>query len=347
MVTRIYKDDIGTEFIFDCGVDITDATATTLTIIKPDETIEVWPAVKHSIDGNQNYLKYSSISGDLNQAGVYIAITSFTFPTWQGKGDPTIFTVWPTLESSIIKIHEKYMEEIKDLTAFPIVDNILLSDNQIRHLCIRPALRDYFSKFPIQDVIQQNITGAEVILDFPDDFTYGISDIRIVGSGSGGSNGSGSSFFELVKWQNLGGGFSQGGGAYGIPGFNPNSILQQKLENLQAHQSMVNQYTTLKYRVEPHNKKVYAYTSGSGKLNVTWAKYSNDFDAVKYDKINDVIMLCKANLLHHLGMSSNMIEDGADIDVNSDLLIDTAKELRESVFEKWNEYPDIIVLHTK
>jgi hypothetical protein len=341
MATRIYKNDIGTEFIFDCGVSITDATDTSVVITKPDGTDVTWIAVKHSINGEENYLKYNSVAGDLNQLGVYTSDTELVFPTWQGSADPTIFTVWD--KSEIIKIHEKYLEEIKDLTAFPIVDNIILTDNQIREVCVRPALRDYFTKFPIKVPEEQNISGAEIVVDFPDEYTYGVVDVRILASGS--SSGSGSSWFELLRWQNIGGGKSSN--KYGIPGYNPGHIMQANLDSMQAHQSMINQYTTLKYRVEPHNKKVYAYTNGSGKLNITWAKYSNEFNAVEYSKINDVIKLCRANLLLHLGMASNMIEDGSEIDVNSDLLIDTAKEIREEVFEKWEQYPDIIVLHAK
>lgn len=346
MANKIYNLDEGTEFIFDCGVSITDAITTLVKVTLPDDTEVIWNAVKHIINGKENYLKYVSLAGDLDLIGVYIAITSFTFSTRSGKGDPTIFTVWDGTVSGVIKIHNKYLEEIKDLTAFPIVDNILLSDNQIRDLCIRPAFRDYFTKFPIELPESQSINGTEIVIDFPDVFTYGVTDIRIVGNPD---SADGSNFFDIYKYQIMGGAGGSGsvGGAYGIKGYNPNSLLQERLSTMQANQSMKNRLTTVKYRVDPNTKKVHAYTNTSGKLNITWAKYSNDFESIGYTKINDVLKLCKANLLEHLGMSSSMIDDGSEINVNSDILIDTAKEMREQVFEKWNEFPDIIVLHAK
>ena len=66
-MSKIYIGDIGTVFTVDCGTDITGASVKKLKIRKPDATLVEWSA---SVV-NTNYLRYTLVSGDLDQAGIY------------------------------------------------------------------------------------------------------------------------------------------------------------------------------------------------------------------------------------------------------------------------------------
>ena len=232
---------------------------------------------------------------------------------------------------------------IKKVLGYPSTDNLLLSDLEIKAFCVYPALREYFVRFPLKTFDEMEITGSTEI-SFPDSNTFGLLDVRVVGRGI--ESGSGNSFWDIVKYQNISGISGNGRGAYGIPGYNPNGIIQQRLEKLQLDQTIRKQYSTTKYRVDEVEEKLYVYSTSSGKLNVTWAKWSTSFSDVKWSKQMDVIKLSQAYLLEHMADTTAILEDGTvEVSINSGDLKARADELREKVYEKWNEYPEIMLLH--
>ncbi len=90
MADKMYVGDIGTEFIVDCGSDLTGATTTDLRVKKPDGTVETWAAAIY----NTNYLKYTIVSGDLDQEGEYELQSYVVLPSWTGRGETVEFTVY-------------------------------------------------------------------------------------------------------------------------------------------------------------------------------------------------------------------------------------------------------------
>jgi hypothetical protein len=89
MSDKIYVGDIGTIVTVDCGEDISTATVNQLMVQKPDGTIVTWEAAVY----NTNYLRYTIMDGDLDQAGVYKVQSKITLPSWSGLGETDEFTV--------------------------------------------------------------------------------------------------------------------------------------------------------------------------------------------------------------------------------------------------------------
>lgn len=87
---KVYKDDVGTAIIIDMGQDISDATSLSLNVWK-NGTEEIWtPEVYES-----NYLRYVTVSGDLDVAGMYYLQPVLAFPDgWSGKGNTVNFRVY-------------------------------------------------------------------------------------------------------------------------------------------------------------------------------------------------------------------------------------------------------------
>lgn len=244
-----------------------------------------------------------------------------------------------------IQISQNYLDLIKSSLAFPAVNKLVLADDQIKEFCISRAMRDYFIKFPKKDVYAIPMQDQYEV-DFPDDYTFGVLDAKIVDVGMIGGTGSG--FWEIVFFQQVGGTTTMrnSAGAYGVKGYNPNSALQQRDFQRQATKSYQNQHQTVKFRVDQVNKKLIAYTSIQGTLNITWAKYSDNFDDIKYTRINDVVDLSQSYLLEHFANTVGLIEDTSlEASVNVDAIRDLAKEKKENVMERWNETPDVTLLH--
>lgn len=75
MASEIHVNDIGTQFIVtvkDDGavVDISSATSLVIIFKKPDQTTSNKTATLYT-DGTDGKMTYSTVSGDLNQAGNY------------------------------------------------------------------------------------------------------------------------------------------------------------------------------------------------------------------------------------------------------------------------------------
>ena len=243
-----------------------------------------------------------------------------------------------------ITINEDDFSIIKSVLAYPSTDNLLLDDPEIKNLCIRPALRKYFTKFPIKHYETRDITSDTTLaINLIDTYIYGVLDVRIVGKNT--VAGSGSAFWDIVKYQNLTSPFKVSG-MYGKQGYNPNSLLQQNILRKQTIASLQNTFDTVKYWIDTENSVLNIYSSVTGKLDITWAKYSDNFDTgVLYNHKEDVIKLSQANLLLQFVDTTSMITDSSqESTINTDTLKTRAQELMEAVEKKWTEYPDVIVM---
>jgi hypothetical protein len=245
---------------------------------------------------------------------------------------------------SDITITDDWIQQIKKVLAYPDVNEILLADDQIRSLCVRQALHQYFVKFPKKVWNEYDATN-ETIIDFPDAYTFGILDCRVLGKGYAGT--SGGSFWDMVMWNQTGYG-SNFKNMYGsnVKGYNPNSLRQTRFIDQQVNNTLINQ-GTFKYRVDQILRKVYIYSSISAKCNVTWAKHSANFDDVLFQFQWDVVKLSQGYLLLHLADTAGIIDDTvleAKIDIAG--LKERGKELISEITEKWLEYPDpIAIIH--
>lgn len=246
---------------------------------------------------------------------------------------------------SVVMIDTIWLNQIKKVIASPMIDELLLTDEQIKDLIIFPVLQKYFTKFPIREELQTSING-EMFVPFPDEYTFGVLDCRVVDIGL--LPGSGTSFWDLVLFTNTNSMSSsmRSAGAYGLNGYNPSGLLYQRDTERQKFKSQQNQYTTIKSRVDIANKRLIVYSSMTGALNITWAKYSDNFDAVMFERRDDVIKLCQAELLDHLIDAASILSDsGLEITINIDKLSERSSKLKEDVQEKWNSVQDIIFLH--
>jgi hypothetical protein len=246
---------------------------------------------------------------------------------------------------SIVSIDSQWLNLIKSVLAYPNVDELLLTDDQIKDYAIYPSLQKYFKKFPIVIEQSQSIIG-ETNIDFPDDYTYGVVDARIVDVGLIG--GVGGSFWDVVAFQSYNNSYiaSKTSGAYGKKGYNPSGLIYQRDVQRQTLKSQQNLYTTLKTRVDYANKRLIAYSSITGTLNISWAKYSDDFDDVQYEYRMDVIKLAQAELMLHLANSAAILVDSAlDVTINVDHLKQSATDMFAEVKEDWDQIPTIILLH--
>lgn len=251
------------------------------------------------------------------------------------------FRVVPaTPEYEGVSISNDWLIQIKKALAYPKIETLVLSDDEIKQLAVFPAMTQYFIKFPIKETVE--MYGQDLLtVPFPDTYTYGLVDCRVVDVGTIG--GTGSSFWDIIAYQRMG--VSGNMKSYGKRGFNPNSLYQERINQQYAMKSQMNLLATIKFQVDYPNRQVIVYTSTTGKVNITWAKYSTNFEDVLFQRKFDVIKLAQSNLLDHIADTFGIISDGSlDVNINVADIRTRAKELRTEVEEKWIQFPTVIIL---
>lgn len=240
-------------------------------------------------------------------------------------------------------ISDYWLNHVKKVLAYPSVENIILTDDEIKAYCVYPALREYFTKFPIRETTEHELsTSDDTEIDFDDADTFGIIDARVVGKET--ISGSGASFWDLVYYNQMGLSPMRGS-SYGLPKYNPNGRKQAIQNNKLATSSQANE-ATFDIRIDYNNSQIIIHTNSHGKANITWAKMSSDFNDIRFVFKMDVIELSQSYLMEHLAMATGIINTNIEISVNSDLLLSESKEIKERIREKWASYPDIIVIRS-
>lgn len=234
---------------------------------------------------------------------------------------------------------------IKSSLGFPTVDSVILNDSAVKEYCIYPALREYFVKFPIKiKEVQELSASSEISIDFPDNKTFGIAEIRMTDKGIVGS--SKMSFWELAKYNSyMGSGGSLGGvGKYGTK-YMFSSYGRTEYEMAKQTRNTAANQSTFSFDIDRASRQLNVYTEISGKLNILWAKFSYDFDDVMFEYKNDVIKLAKAYLMQNLADTAGLLTDGDVVqDIDTDTLNDKAGKLFDDVKEKWEQIPDVVAI---
>jgi len=237
-------------------------------------------------------------------------------------------------------IDSTYLYEIKTILGYPKIDNVILSDSEISELCILPALRDYFTKFPIEDEVMYDISEVNEI-SFPDTDTFGVTHASFMNQGytSGGT-----SFWEIVRYNSLYGNQGKVNNKWGTK-YNFDMAGRSTQETLMQYVDSQNSRATTRVNVDQRKRKLFAYASIPSKLHVIWAKKSEDFSYVEYEYINDVIKLSQANYLYNIVNLVGMTSDSAtEVDMSIDTMRDLADKITEEITEKWKLIPDVSLI---
>lgn len=246
----------------------------------------------------------------------------------------------------VVKIDLKWLNQIRKVLAFPEVDEILLTPEQVKEYCVMPALTRYFTKFPIR--IKQQISVAEAgFVNFPDYSAdlrevIGVTDLRFVNKDNPSGN---SSFWEIYRYQQMGGRGIRGMGGYGTR-FDFGGGVAATIAQKQKYDSFQNLNT---YNAEMlwHERQIKYYSEVPAALVIEWALLSLNFDDVRPQRRLQVIQLAQAELLWHLARTTGIIEDSnLDQKVMAGDLRSEAERLHKEVMEDWNEEPDPSMVKT-
>jgi hypothetical protein len=238
-----------------------------------------------------------------------------------------------------ITIDEKYINEILSVAGYPVVtleDFEIKEKSDLIDLVIRPALREYYSFFPIILPLTYDISSSDFNIDFPTNETFDVIDARVNTLGSTYARPVGNPLVDARYWwpsRN-----SYGSGRYDYNTFN--AYFKEK----NALQSVIDTTKAIRIDVDQVNRKAYGYCNTFGKLNITWATYSNDFNAIPMIRMKEVLDLCKGYFLEKLVMIRGQQAGGLPVNFNYQLLLEKSKDLIDKTTKAWENYPKICIL---
>ena len=88
-MTTILVNDVGTEIIVDCGVNVSTATVRKIYVRSPTGAKKNWNA---SAEGT-TAIKYALIEGDIDISGEWELQSYIEMPGWKGRGTWAILNV--------------------------------------------------------------------------------------------------------------------------------------------------------------------------------------------------------------------------------------------------------------
>ena len=237
-----------------------------------------------------------------------------------------------------IEISEDDFHEILSIIGYPLINisDLEYSEEDIKKLFILPALREYYKWFPIEDDQIYSVSG-QFELDFPDDYTFGAVDIRLVTQPLGATKVSNPFFNELFYHRS-----SSSRGYYGTR--NNYGMTETRFIRRMERQSFINNGKTFRVKVDRSKRKVIGYTTMMGNVSVSWAKFSPVYDEVNYSFIDDVKKLSQANLLEGLVMIRGQQASNLDVEFNVDLFEKKAEDLKEEVLTRFKEHTKVVLL---
>lgn len=252
----------------------------------------------------------------------------------------------PLASFNLPVVPEPVLAQIKSIIQFPIIEELILEDDEIKQYCIHPSMQEYFTKFPVLKDAQYSITGY-LEVPFPTPETFGTLETRVVNRAGGVGSAGRSQFWNILTYQSMSGNYrglksgTLGGGNYGTR-FNFNGLSQQNFASRQVFDSMMNNSSSYA-RTDPYERKVKAYSDVGASLLIKWAMWSLQFADVRYSWQQDVIALSQARLLRYLARSAEIMSNSnIETQVNADALKSEADSMREDVMTRWREIPNIV-----
>ena len=247
------------------------------------------------------------------------------------------------LEDITISDNDYY--EILASIGYPIVteEDLKITADNVKNLFIVPAMRDYFSYFPIAE--EEEVNASKTFeADFPDN-AFGVSSVQISLARAGALSATASPFVNSRLIVNAGGHSSMSGRWTGsrYSDFNDAGWLNRAVTNTYVR-LLKNPDFTLDYENGKLHGKVTTKLDLPHIITIKWAKFSTDFNDIPFRRKNQVIDLSKSNLMNYVYSIRQQIPAQGDEEIESDHLSDEAERLRKAVMESWEESTKVVVL---
>jgi hypothetical protein len=253
-------------------------------------------------------------------------------------------------QTARIKISDEELKIILSEVGIPFLrfDEIEYAKDEIIEICILPVIQEYFKFFPLikEEVLGSFGANVPFKIKYPPMAYHAIPYYVMGGSGgSSGGIGAGGTAFAFMSEQFSSGAMGGGSGKFGrgisyrgksVPGFVGLDNRTSMMSQMESNQGMLNYFRRERVTKVKEGDDFYAtgFSTVGGIMNIKWCLWSNNWDDIRFEYLNDVRDLCTAKVLQSLGMLRSLSSvEAAKLDFS--LYTNRAKELRDPIITKW------------
>lgn len=235
-----------------------------------------------------------------------------------------------------ITIEDQDYHEILTPVGYPFVaeSDLEFDATEIKQHFILPAMREYFKWFPFTEITAQTVSNRFEIA-YPDLTTFGVVDARLNASPPGGTSVSNPLINELLYTR-------RSTGRYGIR--HNYDMTQARIIEKMENQSFINYGRAFRVMINKQNRTVTGYTTITGELAITWAKYDSEFSSIPFNHVRDVIKLSQAYLLQGIGELRGQSANNTEVEFNAQNFLDKASKLEEEVMERFKAHTKVVLM---
>lgn len=243
--------------------------------------------------------------------------------------------------ADIIIGNDDYYEILAEV-GYPVIPEGAFEYNrqQILQYVVVPALREYWSWFPIEHTTSTFVAGSDFdvpypTLDNPSWNVIGIVDGRLTTRQQSNSD-TGSVFLNSIITQ------VKNSGRYGTAYDYGYESAKWYLDAYQR--SSQNSIRALRLHVHPETRNVTGFANTSGELILTWGIGSTRFDDIPYTRKTEVLNLCKSKILGLFYRLRTQMDAGTGVSFNGEAFKTRADTLEERTLTKWREFSKVTII---
>lgn len=244
---------------------------------------------------------------------------------------------------SLIIDQDNY-EYVLSALGYPAVDHSELSsvvtEEAVKGFCILPSLKEYFRWFPIYE--RQSIAvagGTTGGVEYPDSYTYSIAhhaftsdtDSKDVSYAFQGNPFVTQKYYSNASTGMFGSRFNYGFDSIGTTLRNSDDIVR-------------NSNRVVRVNTDEQNRKIEYYVNESGYIELTWAKWSDDFSKVPWNRQREVLELSKAELLLWTAGVLSQMNPEFPSEFNYDDMQTRGEDIKEAITEKWKGFTKAVAI---
>lgn len=228
-----------------------------------------------------------------------------------------------------------------------ITDTGLLTDAIVDDQVIEPSLIEYFRFFPIEKIVNTQITSGDssITVPFPDDegdiSTFSVKDCRLnqlqdtqaIANTSNITN-------PMVQFRSINQTYGNGRlGSNFDYGF---STIQSSVNAGNDALTAMNQVF---YNKTDHIKReVTIYSRNPGVVQTTFAQYSTNVNHILYTSKREFLDLCRGELLLYWANNLKRINPEFPVAFNVDDLVTDGEDLKELTINKWRNKSKSVIM---
>jgi hypothetical protein len=243
-----------------------------------------------------------------------------------------------------VMVPPSIMKRITASLGTPILDlaeDLLIDDETIKELFIRPAMQLYFTYWP-KLLKEEREINQNVNIPFPNTNVYGIAQARVALMQNANSWSTNPFLNEILRRQ-VSSLSSYGRTPYGRDPYITQAVL---IKEQTEQMSYISLRKAGNFTVDTDERCLKGYSNVAGVLIISWAQYFWEWDKIRFEHTEDVIECAKMYALRYVGGIRSQSDPNTGVTLDGSSFLEEASRLEEKIIvNRWEGRVPVVVFH--